>query len=329
MQWQAGEPTIRARGGHPYAPHQNPGWPLAVPLGGWCNGSTTAFGAVSRGSNPCPPARLAYDAARDRSDRRHPGRTMGTRMRSRVPKVLHDVCGRPMIAWPVAAAREIGAASIVVVDSPARPLEGHLPDDIEIAVQPEPNGTGGAVAAALDRARRGPVLVLSGDVPLVSADAIRELLGAHARPARRGDRRHDRARRPHRLRPRRPRRHGGLLERIVETKAGGRRRPPRSYAIREVNTGIYVFDGGGAREGASAGRADNAQGERYLPDVLALLREEGAPSPPSRRRPGDAARDQRSRGARRGARDGPPAVIATCAQASTSSTRVRRSSTAA
>ena len=199
----------------------------------------------------------------------------GTRMRSRTPKVLHDICGLPMIAWPVAAAREAGAERIIVVDSPARPLDGHLPDGVEIAVQPEPNGTGGAVAAAaplLDADR--PVVVLSGDVPLVSADAIRELVGAHAyqRAAAtvattvlddptgygrvvRGD--------------------GGVLERIVETKAGGDA-TTEELAIREINTGIYVFDGGALLGALPRLRPDNEQGELYLPDVLALLREEGA-----------------------------------------------------
>jgi bifunctional UDP-N-acetylglucosamine pyrophosphorylase/glucosamine-1-phosphate N-acetyltransferase len=69
----------------------------------------------------------------------------GTRMRSRTPKVLHDLCGRPMIAWPVAAALAAGAGKVVVVDGPQRTLEGHLPDGVELAVQPQANGTGGAV----------------------------------------------------------------------------------------------------------------------------------------------------------------------------------------
>ena len=166
----------------------------------------------------------------------------GTRMRSSTPKVLHDLCGMPMIAWPVAAARAAGAERIIVVDAPARPLDGHLDEDVEIAVQPEPNGTGGAVAAAADLLHADrPVVILSGDVPLVSADAIRELVGAHAYqraaatvattylddPSGYG---------------RVVRGQGGVLERIVETKAGGDA-TSEELAIREVNTGIYVFDG--------------------------------------------------------------------------------------
>jgi len=199
----------------------------------------------------------------------------GTRMRSRTPKVLHDICGLPMVAWPVAAAREAGAERIIVVDSPARPRDGRLADDVEIAVQPEPNGTGGAVAAAADLLDADrPVVVLSGDVPLVSADAIRELVGAHAYqraaatvattllddPTGYG---------------RVVRGEGGVLERIVETKVGGDA-TTEELAIREINTGIYVFDGGALLGALPRLRPDNEQGELYLPDVLSLLREEGA-----------------------------------------------------
>ena len=110
----------------------------------------------------------------------------GTRMRSRTPKVLHDLCGRPIVAWPVAAARAAGAAKVVVVDGPDRPLEGHLPEGVELAVQPEADGTGGAVQAAAGHLGDGPVLVLNGDVPLVTAEALSALVDAHeARSAHR------------------------------------------------------------------------------------------------------------------------------------------------
>src|SRR3954452_6643588 len=100
----------------------------------------------------------------------------GTRMRSALPKVLHPLCGRPLILWPVTAAREAGAGKVVVVDNPRRRLEDRLPEGVEVAVQPEPNGTGGAVAAAgsqIDAA--STVIVINGDVPLITADAIKEL----------------------------------------------------------------------------------------------------------------------------------------------------------
>src|SRR3954467_3372139 len=88
----------------------------------------------------------------------------GTRMRSALPKVLHPLCGRPLILWPVAAALEAGAGRVVVVDNPKRRLEDRLPEGVVLAVQEEPNGTGDAVAAAgahIDA--DSTVVILSGD----------------------------------------------------------------------------------------------------------------------------------------------------------------------
>ena len=59
----------------------------------------------------------------------------GTRMRSATPKVLHELCGRPMVMWPVTAALEAGASRVVVVDSPERALEGVLPGGVDVAIQ--------------------------------------------------------------------------------------------------------------------------------------------------------------------------------------------------
>src|SRR4051794_29130545 len=158
----------------------------------------------------------------------------GTRMRSRVPKVLHDVCGRPMIAWPVATAQAVGAASIVVVDGPERPLDGHLGEGVVSVVQPVADGTGGAVAAALEAIPdEGPVLVLMGDVPLISSEAIGGLVAAHEaggaaatvatavleEPGHYG---------------RVVRGPDGGFERIVETKAAGDA-SAAELAIREIN----------------------------------------------------------------------------------------------
>src|SRR5215213_6314963 len=96
----------------------------------------------------------------------------GTRMRSALPKVLHPICGRPMILWPLLAAQAAGARRLVVVDNPKRRLDGHLPDGVEIAIQELPRGTGDAVAAAAARIDRdAPVLVINGDMPLITAEA--------------------------------------------------------------------------------------------------------------------------------------------------------------
>src|SRR4051794_1485598 len=72
----------------------------------------------------------------------------GTRMRSATPKVLHPLCGRPLVMWPVLAARDAGADRIIVVDGPKRVLEGNLPPGVDIAIQEEPRGTGDAMKAA-------------------------------------------------------------------------------------------------------------------------------------------------------------------------------------
>jgi bifunctional UDP-N-acetylglucosamine pyrophosphorylase / glucosamine-1-phosphate N-acetyltransferase len=200
----------------------------------------------------------------------------GTRMRSATPKVLHEICGRPMVLWPVHAALEAGAGKVVVIDSPARACKDVLPESVTCAIQPQSNGTGGAVQAAtaeIDPA--APVLILSGDVPLVSAEAIEVLIAAHAAgkaPATMATT----------LLPdpggygRVVRDAQGNVQRVVETKKAGDA-TPAELQIKEVNTGIYVFDGDALLSALPRLSADNAQGELYLPQVLDLLRAEGHP----------------------------------------------------
>jgi len=198
----------------------------------------------------------------------------GTRMRSALPKVLHPICGRPMILWPLLAARAAGAERVVVVDNPKRRLAEHLPDDVEVAIQHEPRGTGDAVAAAggvIDPT--APVLIVNGDMPLITAEAIKGLVELHAatgaaatvtsmeledptgygRVVRAGD---------------------GSVERVVETKAEGDA-TEQERAIREVNAGLYLFDGGALLAALADLDTDNAQGELYLPGVLPVLRAAG------------------------------------------------------
>ncbi|MFI4992972.1 MAG: bifunctional UDP-N-acetylglucosamine diphosphorylase/glucosamine-1-phosphate N-acetyltransferase GlmU [Solirubrobacterales bacterium] len=200
----------------------------------------------------------------------------GTRMRSRTPKVLHELCGRPMLLWPVHAALQAGAGKVVVVDSPDRALEEVLPAGVELAIQPQSDGTGGAVVAAMSQIDSdAPVVVLSGDVPLVSADVISGLMRAHAQsgapatmvstvledPSGYG---------------RVVRGAGGAVERVVETKQDGDA-TPEELEIREVNTGIYAFEAGALRGALGSLTAENAQGELYLPQVLDILRAGGEP----------------------------------------------------
>src|SRR5215210_6314683 len=104
----------------------------------------------------------------------------GTRMRSSLPKVLHPLCGRPLVLWPVTAALQAGAGKVVVVDNPKRRLEDRLPEGVILAVQEEPKGTGDAVAAAGSHIdANATVVVLAGDVPLITAKTIKGLVDAH------------------------------------------------------------------------------------------------------------------------------------------------------
>jgi bifunctional UDP-N-acetylglucosamine pyrophosphorylase/glucosamine-1-phosphate N-acetyltransferase len=198
----------------------------------------------------------------------------GTRMRSRLPKMLHPLCGRPLVGWPIAAALEAGADQVVVVDSPSNTLAGELPDGVARVVQPEPDGTGGAVAAAAAQLdAEGTIVVLPGDAPLVTGPAIAALGASHEAsgaaatmatmilddPAGYG---------------RVVRDDDGHVERVVETKTAGDA-TKEQLAIREVNSSIFAFAGGPLLDALGTLRADNAQGERYLPDVLPAMRAAG------------------------------------------------------
>jgi len=198
----------------------------------------------------------------------------GTRMRSSTPKMLHPVCGQPMVAWPILAAREAGADRVAVVVSPGHDISAALPDGCETVVQPEPDGTGGAVRAALAQIEASEaVLVLSGDVPLIGTDTIADLLAAHdASPAA-----------ATMLTIELPeagaygrvvRAEGGEVERVVEAKAAGDA-SAEQLAIREINAGTYVFDAAPLAAALGSISNDNAQGEYYLPDVFGALREAG------------------------------------------------------
>jgi bifunctional UDP-N-acetylglucosamine pyrophosphorylase/glucosamine-1-phosphate N-acetyltransferase len=193
----------------------------------------------------------------------------GTRMRSRLPKVLHELCGRPMIAWPVAAALQAGATRVVVVDGPERPLEGRLPDRVELAIQPEPNGTGGAVIAAAEHIGDEPVLVLNGDAPLVTAHTLQLLLAAHEAQGAQATLASMELDDPTGY-GRVVRRPDGTVARVVETKVAGDA-SDEERAIREVNAGLYAFDGAALKSALARLTPDNAQGELYLPSTVELL----------------------------------------------------------
>jgi len=198
----------------------------------------------------------------------------GTRMRSSVPKMLHPVCGRPMIAWPVLAAREAGAERVCVIVSPDRNLSDALPDGTETVVQSHADGTGGAIRAALDTiAGADSVIVLNGDHPLVTAEHLTEVAQVHrdagaAATVVTVDRPD-----PESL-GRVLRDASGDFDSIVETK-----HPegiaPEVLAIHEVNTNTFAFDAPALADAIARITNDNAAGEYYIGDALNLLRAEG------------------------------------------------------
>ena len=243
----------------------------------------------------------------------------GTRMRSATPKLLHPLCGRPMIEWPVAAAREAGAGKVVVVDGPERPARRRRSNgQVEVAVQEQPRGTADAVIAAAghidpqrlgDRAQRRR-----------AADQRRDAAraGAGARARRRGG--HDGdgdARRSERLRAGRP---GARRDRRARRRdeVAGRRDASSSCTSARSTPACSRSTARRCCSALEEVRSDNAQGELYLPDVLPILRlHERTVIAHEIADPDRDARDQRPGRAGRGPRRSPSAAStsATCSPA--------------
>ncbi len=196
---------------------------------------------------------------------------LGTRMRSEVPKHLHPLLGRRMVDWVLATARELEAEPLVVVAAPA--TAGAF-DGVEVAVQEQPLGTGDAVRSARDtlEGRARDVLVLSGDTPLLTSALLRDLLDTHRRAEAWAT--------VLSFEPDEPGEYGrvlrngdGRLEAIVEARDATR----EQLAVREVNSSIYVFRAERLWPVLERLTPQNAQGELYLTDSVALLVQEGGP----------------------------------------------------
>ena len=192
---------------------------------------------------------------------------LGTRMRSAVSKVLHPLCGRPMVAWVVAAAQEAGCDAVAVVHHQEADVRAALPG-LRCLRQERPRGTGDAVRAAVDALpATGTVIVLPGDAPLVTPAILRSLVqahgdalctvlstqveepGAYGRVLRQGD-----------------------LVRVVEAAEAS----PEELAIREVNTGIYAFEAAWLRDEVLPGlRPHPPKQEYYITDAVELAARQG------------------------------------------------------
>jgi bifunctional UDP-N-acetylglucosamine pyrophosphorylase/glucosamine-1-phosphate N-acetyltransferase len=195
-------------------------------------------------------------------------------MQSSVAKVLHKLDGRPLIAHVCRTAAEIGARRIVVVvghqaDEVKAAVEAELGDDRALFVtQTTQRGTGDAVSAAREELAQAEstVLILSGDVPLVRADTLRNLIETHQQQ--------NPAATILTIRLENPTGYG----RIVRDEAGNFLRiveqrdcSEEERQIREVNSGIYCFESGRLFAALQQVRPANSQGEYYLTDVPAIL----------------------------------------------------------
>ena len=205
----------------------------------------------------------------------------GTRMRSDTPKVLHTLGGRSMLSHALHAVAKLAPQHLVVVLGKDRERIGkavgelaeHLGRDVEVAVQDQQLGTGHAAMcglSALPAEFDGTVVVTSGDIPLLDAETLADLIVTHrAEPAAvtvltttvpdstgygRILRTHD----------------GEVIAIVEETDA-----TPQQRAIREVNAGIYAFDITELRSALSRLSSDNAQHELYLTDVISIVRADG------------------------------------------------------
>ena len=196
----------------------------------------------------------------------------GTRMRSETPKVLHRIAGKMLVEWVIDAARAAGAGRVVAVVRPGDGVAEGLPPGVEVVEQREGEGTGAAVLAARTAlADRGPVIVLSGDQPLITTDQLEGLLAEHEErgavatllttdqldPAGYG---------------RIVRDSDGSVDRIFETKrTDGLTR--EELAVREINLGTYVFDAKVLFDALD--QVGLEQGERYLTGVFPVIRQNG------------------------------------------------------
>lgn len=206
----------------------------------------------------------------------------GTRMKSATPKVLHAICGRSLVGHVVAASRELSPEQLVVVVGHGREQVAEhltaLDPQALIAVQDQQLGTGHAVRTGLEELARhgitlpehGTVVVTYGDTPLLTAGTLAALIAAHE-----SDGNAVTVLTAHVPDPtgygRIVRGADGTVTAIVEQKDAD----AAQRAITEINSGVYAYDAALLAHALGKVTTDNAQGEEYLTDTLAILRADG------------------------------------------------------
>lgn len=192
----------------------------------------------------------------------------GTRMKSDLPKVLHEINGRTMVEYVIDAAREAGAEEIcLVVGHKAELVKERIGSGVTYVLQEEQLGTGHAVKCAMDFiGTEGDTMILCGDTPVITGRTLKELLAYH---------------RLYELKAtvlstiledatgygRIVRDASGNFQRIVEQKDA----TPEEQAIREINSGMYVFRSADLSDSLMQIRNDNAQKEYYLTDTIEII----------------------------------------------------------
>jgi bifunctional UDP-N-acetylglucosamine pyrophosphorylase / glucosamine-1-phosphate N-acetyltransferase len=199
----------------------------------------------------------------------------GTRMKSRLPKLLHTACGRPLLAWSLAAVEPLSAAPAVVVIPPDEPALAELvPGWATPAVQHTARGTGDAVLAARAALEgfAGDVLILNADHPLIEAETLEALVAAHREGGAAATL----------LTFERTATVGADFGRIVRDGSGGvtaivevRDATPEQRAIAEVNSGYYVVRSDLLWSALDRVTDHNDQGEIYLTDIAGILHGDG------------------------------------------------------
>ncbi|MER7131064.1 bifunctional UDP-N-acetylglucosamine diphosphorylase/glucosamine-1-phosphate N-acetyltransferase GlmU [Streptosporangium saharense] len=200
----------------------------------------------------------------------------GTRMKSKTPKILHELCGRTLVDHMLTAARGLEPGRLIVVIGHERDrVQEHLsltsPDALPV-IQEEQRGTGHAVRVVLETvgAIEGTVLVTYGDTPLLRTETLAALLERHEADGNAVTVLSAEVPDPYGY-GRIVRDTTGAVLQIVEEKDA----TPGQRAIREMNSGVYAFDGALLADAVKRVSTSNAQGEEYLTDVLSILREDG------------------------------------------------------
>ncbi|MFS0670918.1 bifunctional UDP-N-acetylglucosamine diphosphorylase/glucosamine-1-phosphate N-acetyltransferase GlmU [Peribacillus frigoritolerans] len=197
----------------------------------------------------------------------------GTRMKSKLYKVLHPVCGKPMVQHVIDQVNQLQIEDIVtVIGHGAEKVQEQLGDSCKYALQEQQLGTAHAVmqAESILSARSGTTLVICGDTPLIKAETMKELIALHEQSQAKATILTAYADNPAGY-GRVLRGEGGLVEKIVEHKDASE----EERYVKEINTGTYCFDNQALFSALKKVSNENVQGEYYLPDVIEILKEEG------------------------------------------------------